>query len=226
LEEPPTGFGKQGSIGMTETLASYTYPDPDRSVPEGLAGCMGVPIDGCEIQIADSETLEPMPEGTEGAILVRGYFLTQGLYKQEREESFTADGFYDTGDKGYLLDGMLYFTGRHKEMIKTFGNNVAPPEVEEVLRAIPGVRDAHVLGIPDETRGEIVAALVIVDPGDPLDPGAIKEQARPKLSNYKVPRHLVIATNDELPWLATGKPDRQAIRRLLAERNPSSTAVE
>ncbi len=222
LEEAPTGFGKQGSIGMTETLASYTYPDPDRSVLEGRAGCMGVPIDGCGIRIVDTETLEPVPDGAEGAIFVRGYFLMQGLYNHEREDSFTADGFYDTGDKGYILEGMLYFTGRHKEMIKTSGNNVAPPEVEAVLRAIRGVKDVHVLGIPDDARGEIVAALVIAGTGDKLDPGVIEEQARQKLSNYKVPRHVFIATDDELPWLATGKPDRRAIRTLLAETYPGA----
>ena len=62
------------------------------------------------------------------------------MYKREREEVFYPDGFYDTGDKGQMIDGLLFFNGRNTEMIKTSGNNVAPPEVEAVLKASPGSR--------------------------------------------------------------------------------------
>ena len=116
-----------------------------------------------EVKIVDPDTGEEVPDGTSGAILVRGFCVMAGIHKHEREETFTPDGWYDTGDKGYLNDGLLFFEGRYTEMIKTSGNNVAPPEVEAVLQALPEIAEAHVLGIPDPTRGEIVAAAVVAD---------------------------------------------------------------
>jgi acyl-CoA synthetase (AMP-forming)/AMP-acid ligase II len=220
LEPLPAG-NLMGSIGMTESLASYTWPDPEADVPMGSVGCMGAAIDGWEIRIADPDTGEWLPDDTEGAILIRGYGLMQSMYKREREDVFSADGFYDTGDKGKLVNGLLFFNGRHTEMIKTSGNNVAPPEVEAVLKALPGVKDAHVLGVPDEERGEIVAALVIPETGVTLDGETVREQARKELSNYKVPRYVLIKDDDAMPWLATGKPDRLAIKALLAAHIPS-----
>jgi acyl-CoA synthetase (AMP-forming)/AMP-acid ligase II len=177
---------------------------------------MGRVIDSGELRIVDPETGEPLAEGEEGAIEIRGYFLMQGMYKREREEVFTRDGFYNTGDKGYLLGPLLFLTGRLTEMIKTSGNNVAPPEVEAVIRALPDVKDVHVLGVPDAERGEIVAALVVAEPGVEIDPDDLRDRARAQLSNYKVPRHVVVVDERDVPWLATGKPDRLAIRSILA----------
>jgi acyl-CoA synthetase (AMP-forming)/AMP-acid ligase II len=219
--EPVPGVNLMGSIGMTESLASYTWPDPEGEVPTGSVGCMGAAIDGWEIRIADPDTGEWLPDGSEGAILIRGYGLMQSMYKLEREDVFSADGFYDTGDKGHIVNGLLFFNGRHTEMIKTSGNNVAPPEVEAALKALPGVKDAHVLGVPDEQRGEVVAALVIPEAGVSLDGAKLREQIREELSNYKVPRYIRIETDEALPWLATGKPDRLAIRAMLAAHKPS-----
>ncbi len=222
LSNPSTNLfaARHGSLGMTETLASYSYAvgaDREIPVPEGHTGSMGPPIDGADVRIADPEALQPLAEGEEGAILVRGYFLTVGLYKREREETFTRDGYYVTGDKGYLLGGLLFLTGRLTELIKTSGNNVAPPEVEAVLGAMPEIRVAHVLGIPDPDRGEIVAALVVAEEGCVIDGEQLREKARAQLSNFKVPRKIVVVSEGELPWLATGKPDRLSIRRMLQE---------
>jgi acyl-CoA synthetase (AMP-forming)/AMP-acid ligase II len=209
-------------IGMTETLASYTYNRLDHDVRDGQYRSTGQPIGGAEIRIADPDTLTPIVDGKEGAILVRGYFVTAGFYKKERSEVFTPDGFYNTGDKGYLRDGELYFTGRLTEMIKTSGNNVAPPEVEAVFRSLPEVEDAHVLGVPDDTRGEIVAALVVLSDGASIRPDDLRERVREQLSNYKVPRAVFIVEKGEVPWLASGKPDRISIRRLLASKVAAS----
>jgi acyl-CoA synthetase (AMP-forming)/AMP-acid ligase II len=214
---------RHSSLGMTETIASYTYSTPDQQtipLPEGHSGSMGWIIDGAEVIVADPDSGEPLPDGQPGAILVRGGFLMQGMVKREREDVFTPDGFYNTGDKGYLLGDNLFLQGRLTEMIKTSGNNVAPPEVEAVMKALPGVVDAHVLGVADEERGELVAALVVGRPGVELDPDELRDGAREQLSNYKVPRRVVIVGEDELPWLATGKPDRLAIRRMLEAAGP------
>ncbi len=210
---------RHSSLGMTETIACYTYSTPDQqSIPvaDGVIGSMGWIIDGAEVRIVDPETLAELPDGEQGAVLVRGDFLLQGMIRREREEVFTPDGYYNTGDKGYLLGDHLFLTGRLTEMIKTSGNNVAPPEVEAALRSLPEVKDAHVLGVPDERRGEIVAALVVPAEGAAPDPDDLRERVRAQLSNFKVPRLIVVADEGQLPWLATGKPDRLAIRMLLA----------
>jgi acyl-CoA synthetase (AMP-forming)/AMP-acid ligase II len=230
LDVPALSFGtRHGSLGMTETLASYTFVTRDQQqstpLPDGRTGSMGLAIDGAEIRVVDPVTREILPDDHEGAILVRGYFLMQGMNKRDREAVFEPDGFYDTGDKGYLLDGLLFLTGRTTEMIKTSGNNVAPPEVEAVLLGFPGVKAAHVLGVPDPERGEIVAALVVTD-DDPFDTEALQAFARDQLSNYKVPRFVVVRSDDEMPWLATGKPDRLRVREILAEARAADRQVE
>jgi acyl-CoA synthetase (AMP-forming)/AMP-acid ligase II len=211
LEKPPT---PRAGLGMTETLAGYSSSASVTSMPQAARGTyMGRINDGVEVQIVDPTTGVAVPEGTSGAICVRGYPMMIGLHKHEREETFSRDGWYDTGDKGYLKDGSLFFEGRLKEMIKTSGNNVAPPEVEKVLASFPEVAEAHVLGVPDEQRGEIVAAVVVAAAGHVIDPDALRERAREQLSNYKVPRKITIL--ELVPKLANGKPDRLALRELL-----------
>lgn len=211
LDRPPT---PRAGLGMTETLAAYSSSTSVTHFPEGERGIfMGRVHDGVEVVIVNGETGQSMPDGESGTIFVRGYPLMVGLNKHEREEVFTADGWYDTGDKGYLKTDLLFFEGRIKEMIKTSGNNVAPPEVESVLESFPEVSEAHVLGIPDAERGEIVAAAVVPASGHTIDCDSLRERARVELSNYKVPRKIVVI--DQVPSLANGKPDRLAIRRLL-----------
>jgi len=211
LAKPPT---RRAGLGMTETLAGYSSSASVTTVPRGERGaCMGKINEGIEVQIVDPTTGSKVAEGASGHILVRGYSLMVGLHKHEREETFTPNGWYDTGDKGYLKGGLLFFEGRFKEMIKTSGNNVAPPEVEMVLQSFPEVAEAHVLGIPDEQRSEIVAVAVVAAPGHVIDPESLRDRAREQLSNYKVPRKIIIL--DQVPTLANGKPDRLAIRELL-----------
>jgi acyl-CoA synthetase (AMP-forming)/AMP-acid ligase II len=212
-------------IGMTETLAAYTFPVDGKEARDGSLRSTGRVIDGCEVRIVDPDTLEQLPDGEPGAILVRGYPVTTAFYKRDHADIFTIDGFYNTGDEGYLRDSELYFTGRLTEMIKTSGNNVAPPEVEAAIRAYPEIEDVHVLGIPDELRGETVAALVIPAEGASVDPEEIRERVRTELSNFKVPRHVVPLAKADLPWLASGKPDRLAIRKLLIEKVAAATQV-
>jgi acyl-CoA synthetase (AMP-forming)/AMP-acid ligase II len=210
LETLPSRAG----LGMTETLAGYSSSATVTKMPKGERGtCMGRVNDGVEVAIVDPLAGEEVEEGRSGTIFVRGYPLMLGLNKHEREEVFTADGWYDTGDTGYTKEGLLFLEGRATEMIKTSGNNVAPPEVEMVLQALPEVAEAHVLGVPDDERGEIVAAAVVAAPGHTIDPESLRERARAELSNYKVPRKILVL--ERVPVLANGKPDRLAIRDLL-----------
>src|SRR5713101_6480112 len=184
---------RQGGIGMTETLGPHASVHLLEVVPQAEGGsCVGVPIESIEHKIVDPETGIEQPDGRSGSLLVRSYCLTAGLHKREREEVFTRDGWYDTGDKCFFKDGLLFFEGRLKEIIKTSGNNVAPPEVEAVLVSLPDVAEAYVLGVPDPDRGEAVAAAVVPAAGAKLKPDELRERVRKELSNYKVPRKILV----------------------------------
>ena len=121
-----------------------------------------------------------------------------------------------TGASGH--DGYLIFTGRSTEMIKTAGSNVAPREVEVALETFPEVKFALVFGLPDSRRGEIVVAGVVPAPGAVIDVEDLRRRAGVQLSNYKIPRTIVVLADDEVPALGSGKPDRLAVRALLQDR--------
>jgi acyl-CoA synthetase (AMP-forming)/AMP-acid ligase II len=211
---------RHNSLGMTETVGPHSGPGPDggRILPEEMRGSFGLLVPYVEHRIADPVTNETLGEGTEGEVCIRGYSLMHGLYKKERSETFDDDGWYHTGDKGTIRDGYLYFHGRLTEMIKTSGSNVAPREVELTFEQFPEVGLAVVLGLPDPERGQVVGAVVLPRPGARVDPLDVVDRARKELSSYKVPRRVLVLADDELPQLASGKPDKLRLRELLAER--------
>ena len=156
---------------------------------------------------------------------MRGYNVMQGLHKVEREDAFDADGFYHTGDAGVFDEnGVFTFTARLGDMIKTAGANVAPREVEVVMEGFPEVRSAFVVGIPDEARGQIVAAAVVPRSGRSVEPEELLRRLRAGLSAYKVPRHLFVCTEGELPFTDTGKIDKRRLAELLRQRIEGGSA--
>lgn len=200
-------------LGMTETGGPHTSPDdPCHPLPVELRGTFGRSIPGMEHRICDPRSGRVLAEG-EGEIQLRGVYLMEGFYKQERWEILTPDGWYPTGDLGWFgSDGHLRFKGRHSAMIKTGGSNVSPAEVEAALLEIDGVRVAFVFGIPAGDRGEDVAAVVVLDEDVTLEASVIHGALRSRLSSYKVPRQLRIAKEGDLPMLPTGKVDLAALR--------------
>jgi len=143
-----------------------------------------------------------------------------GLHKRERDEVFTADGWYRSGDAGYFDDdGHFYFKGRMGEQIKSSGVNVTPREVELVLEEQPEVQMAIVMGVPHPQRGEDVTAAVVLTPGTRVGTDTLRARVKNELASYKVPRHMALLEDQtELPWLATGKVDRRAVHALLVAR--------
>ena len=209
---------------MTETLASYTYGDARGAaipLPERRTGSMGWLIDGAEVKVVNPVTLEQLPDGVEGVILVRGYFLTAGIVKHERSEVFTPDGFYNTGDKGYFLGDQLFLTGRVTEVIKTSGNNVAPPEVEVVLRSVPGVRLRTCSAFPTRSRRGRCRACVPTTGA--FDADAIATTAANCSRTTRFHGSSSSPTKNDMPWLATGKPDRLRIRAMPGEAAAHTT---
>ncbi|HMG44714.1 MAG TPA: class I adenylate-forming enzyme family protein [Acidimicrobiales bacterium] len=199
-------------LGMTETGGPHTGPDDAYApLPDSLRGTFGRTLPGMEHRIVDGE------------IHVRGRFLMDGIYKQERHRTFDPDGWYATGDLGWFgADGHLRFAGRRTAMIKTGGSNVSPAEVETALVAMPQVRAAFVFGIAAGDRGEAVAAVVVPEPGRRVDPSDLSSSLRTSLSSYKVPRHYRVVAEPDLPMLPTGKADLVALRALFADQRDSS----
>ena len=206
-------------LGMTETGGPHTLPEiPDMPLPPEWRGSFGIPAPGARHRIADPVSGTALPPGEPGEIQVRGPILMDRIYKKERHETFTADGWYPTGDHGWFdAAGHLHFTGRGSNLIKVAGSSVAPAEVEAVLGQLPGVLHSFVLGLPHPVRGQVVGAVIVPRHGTELTAAGITGCARAKLSSYKVPTVIRLLAEDRVPMLPTGKADREALTRLLAD---------
>ena len=150
-------------------------------------------------------------------IEVRGY-ITRGYLGSSAirtPEAITADGFFRTGDVGRLLpDGTISFSGRVTEMIKKRGINISPAEVEDVLMRHSTVALAGVVGVPDATQGELVAAFVVPRQGVTVRPEELATHCRALASRYKVPDFIEV--RDTLPVTVTGKLMRRELKRIAA----------
>ena len=206
-------------FGLSETFGTHTQYPADQLVPPGHEGAYGQPIEGIEAKIVDPETGETLGPNQAGELLVRGYALTPGLYKFERHEVFEADGFYRTGDLCSLdEENFLFFHGRRGDMVKTMGANVSPREVEAVLESLPEIKEAAVIGLPDEELGEKLVAVVVPAPGATPAEESLKATLKNELSAYKVPRRIVFRRYDEMPRTAGTKVHKRRLKEeLLAE---------
>ncbi|MCU1429730.1 MAG: hypothetical protein JWL83_3730 [Actinomycetia bacterium] len=213
-QRPPSPDLAPTLLGMTETGGPHTAPeDPYSPLPEALRGTFGQSLPGVEHCVVDPSSGVEIGRAELGELMLRGPFLMESLYKRERHETFTPDGWYATGDLGWFdCDGNLYFAGRRTTMIKSGGSNVSPGEVEDVLRDCTGVRAAFVFGVPAGDRGEDVVAVVATAPGAVVDEATLTASARRQLSSFKVPRNWRIVEERALPMLPTGKADLAALR--------------
>ncbi|MFG6476517.1 long-chain-fatty-acid--CoA ligase [Microbacterium sp. P06] len=181
-----------------------------------VPGTVGLPLPGTECRVVDPENpTVDVPAGERGELLVRGPQVFRGYYgKPEETQEVFVDGWFRTGDIVTIDDaGFVRVVDRIKELIITGGFNVAPTEVENVLRQHPLVEDVAVVGLPDEHAGEEVVAAVVLTPGAELDEELIRTFARGILTPYKVPRRIVAV--DELPKSLIGKVLRRQVREQL-----------
>ncbi|SQD94944.1 AMP-dependent synthetase and ligase [Parafrankia sp. Ea1.12] len=202
-------------LGMTETGSVCLVSEDEGDQPEHRRGSFGRPAPGFEARIVDPEDGRVLGAGEVGELWLRGPFLMEGYYGRERHEAFDADGWYHSGDLFVVDDeGFFYFKGRGGDVIKTAGANVSPLEVEAAIRDVAALT-AHVVGLPDAARGEIVAAAVRVPPGRTVDPDGLRRRLTERLSAYKVPRRIVPIADDEVPTMSSGKIDMTALKELL-----------
>lgn len=197
--------------GSTETYGNCAVTDC-KLPREVRINKQGRPLPGQDIVIKDPGNGEELPEGKVGEIRVGGR-ITPGYYDnpEKNEASFDEDGYLKMGDLGCLdEDGLIQFRGRLKNIIKTGGVNVSPVEVEEFILELEAVEQAFVVGLDDEERGEIVAAVVIPDPDASLTEDQIRDHCE-GLAGYKRPKRITVVSMDQLPKTDTGKIKRQQL---------------
>ena len=196
---------RHNMLGLTEAGSVVLISDDESDQPENRRGSFGKPAPGFQTMITD-----PDPAGV-GELCIRGPYLMQGYHKRSREECFDADGWFHTGDlvRGDA-EGFFYFVGRLGAMIKTAGANVSAAEVEKAIVKVTGA-EAHVVGLPDAERGELVAA-VVAQPE--LDETALRERLKAELSAYKIPKRFIALPRAEIPLLSSGKVDMRQLRKL------------
>jgi long-chain acyl-CoA synthetase len=206
------GFCQQ--YGLTETTGAVAYLPPEDHDPNGnpKMRSAGRPMPGVELRIVDAEGLE-LPTGQVGEVAVRSISNMAGYWRRPEETAATlgADGWLRTGDAGYLDgDGYLYIHDRVKDMIISGAENIYPAEVENAIYGHPGVADVAVIGVPDDTWGEAVKAVVVLKPGMAVSADEIVAFARGRIASFKAPKSVDFV--DDLPRNASGKVLRRALR--------------
>jgi fatty-acyl-CoA synthase len=206
------------AYGNTETFTISTIFALN-TPPEVHANSWGVALPGVTIKIVDPVTRCVVPRGTSGEICVKGPTLMLGYIGMPLAETLDEEGFFATGDGGYLDEqGRLFWNGRLTDIIKTGGANVSPLEVDEALRAHQKVKVAKTVGLPHETLGEVVVACVVPRDGDRVQAEEIQRFLRERLASYKVPRHVLFFADEDLKLTGSDKIRSDELRELAATR--------
>jgi long-chain acyl-CoA synthetase len=194
--------------GQTEATARISYLPPEKL--EQKPGSAGIPIPGVRIEIRDAHG-NPLPPGVVGEICVSGPNVMLGYWNDPAATAeVLRDGWLKTGDMAYRdEEGYLFIQGRRGDMIKSGGHRIHPREIEDVIAELDSVAEVAVVGVFDEVLGEAIKAVIVVRPGAGLDAAAVKAHCLRRLPAYKLPRHVVFAT--ELPRTPTGKVKRYVL---------------
>jgi malonyl-CoA/methylmalonyl-CoA synthetase len=206
-----TGHTILERYGMSETVMLTSNPyDPKQG--ERRAGTVGFPLPGVGLRIAGDDGRE-LPQGEIGAIQVKGPNVFKGYWRmpEKTQEEFTADGWFKTGDVGYVDErGYVRIVGRSKDLIISGGYNVYPAEIEGYINELPGVAESALVGVPHPDFGEVGVAVVTAKPGASLEPDAIVATLKSKLANFKIPKRCFVV--DELPRNTMGKVQKNLLR--------------
>ncbi|MFE6862042.1 class I adenylate-forming enzyme family protein [Nocardia sp. NPDC057668] len=206
------------AYGSTETF-TITTCFPANTPDDVIAGSSGEPLPGVTVKIVDPLTGAVLSRGESGEIGIKGPTLMLGYLGTPLDETLDAEGFFRTGDGGYLDDaGRLHWEGRLTDIIKTGGANVSPLEIDEALTAHPLVKVARTVGVPHETLGELVVACVIPQPDTSPAPEDLRAFLRERLASYKVPREVLFFADTDFELTGSAKIKTADLRELAAER--------
>ncbi len=203
-----TGQAILERYGMTETNMNTSNPYDGTRKP----GSVGFPLPGVDLRIADPESAAVLPQGEIGVIEVKGPNVFGGYWQmpEKTREEFRADGFFITGDLGFIdPEGYVHIVGRAKDLIIAGGFNIYPAEVEAALDEIPGIAESAVIGVPHADLGEAVVAVVKATDAA-LDQSAVLATLTDRLARFKQPRAVMFV--DELPRNTMGKVQKAQLR--------------
>jgi 2-aminobenzoate-CoA ligase len=208
-------------LGTTEMMYVFASNVVSR---KAKAGSFGQAVPGYELKVVDEDGKETKP-GNAGHFLARG--PTGTIYWREPDKqrhAITPDGWNRAGDYVYVdEEGYFWFVSREDDVIKSSAYRIGPEEIEVTLNAHPAVAEAAVIGVPDEVRGQIAKAFVVLKEGQTVSSEALIEFCRGKIATYKMPREIEVVA--ELPRTPTGKLLRRVLRAKDAAKAAAKTAV-
>lgn len=195
--------------GLSETspVATFSFLEFDR-----IPGCVGKAVWGTEVRIVDA-TGAPVVTGAEGEIVIRGHNVMKGYYNRpEATAEAIRDGWFHSGDIGRMDEkGNIFIVDRLKDMVIRGGFNIYPRELEEVLMTHEAVAQVAVIGVPHETHGEEVKAVIVCKPDKTVTPDELGAWCKERMAAYKYPR--LIEITESLPMTATGKILKRELRQ-------------
>lgn len=204
------------TFGTTETMTAATSYDANTS-EEQYAGSAGVPLPGNTLKIIDPMTGAVLPRGERGELCIKGPTLMMGYIGKKREEALDDEGYYHTGDGGYVDDvGRLYWEGRLTEIIKTGGANISPLEIDAVLVLYPAIKRVQTVGIPHDTLGEMAVGCIVPHEGAKIVEEDLRAFLKEKLASFKIPRRFLVLNEDEMAVTGNGKVKSDELRKLAA----------
>jgi fatty-acyl-CoA synthase len=216
-----TGIMYLEGYGLSETMAqSHSNPKGRQKLQ-----CLGIPLFNVDSRIVDVDSLEELPAGQVGEIVISGPQVMQGYWNRPLDSAAAfidigGQRFFRSGDLGRMdEEGYFFFSDRLKRMVNVSGMKVWPAEVENLLHGHPSVQEACVISVPDERTGERARALIVLQPGAVADAAGLEAWARTQMAPYKVPRDYEFV--ESLPRSPTGKvawrPLQEAARASMAK---------
>ena len=232
--EVTTGYG------MTEATASSTVTRPDDPVSRlkttngrlrdvGVAGESSIDGKLVRYRVVDVNTNEVLKANAIGELRMKGIGVTAGYYNKPEETAaaFDAEGWFRTGDLAVLDEqGYITLKGRTKESYRCGGELVLPLEVESVLIMHEGIAEAHVVAFPDDRMGEVGVACIISQSNAVLSEEALADFCRSRMARFKVPRHFLFLSREDIPVTPTGRPRKFLLAQLVPSLLTSKSSVE
>lgn len=214
----PVGYG------LSETCA-FVFTHCSDATREATRRSMGTLLPGTQLRVIDPDTGRALGVDEVGELAVKGPTLMLGYLGKAPADCFDDDGFFRTGDAGYVDErGEVHFVGRRTEMIKTGGANVSPAELEVALRACAPVKLSRIVGVPDPRLDQIVVACIVLKAGAEATEADIRAFLRERVSSYKVPKRVLFFADGEIPMTASDTKVRdESLLALVAERLAAPT---
>jgi len=223
IEEDVYGVGASYGLSETFTIASAL---PANSSREDRRGNNGRAWPGMDFRVLDPESGAERAAGESGEIAVKGVSLMRGYQKVLPEHVFDAGGYFRTQDGGSLdAEGLLHWTGRLSNLIKTGGANVSPVEIQNTLDSHPEIKAGLAVGVGHPTLGEIVVLCAVPVEGTDPDEEAVRAWLRKRLAVYKVPRRVLFFAASELDYTANQKIRAEPLREAALKRLAAESAV-